>query len=358
MWQARRCAPGVPGRVEVMRGRVELRREVALRADRVARRAQLRAVRLVAVAAGHALRVHAAREERAPVVDLVALLAVGVIEAGRQQRRHVVIRERLAGVVAVGELAAARVALRADVDLRVRSRAARCAPHCRSRVDRPVDAAAFVELDRRGRCAASPRPAGLPQRSPARRAREPGPWQASQPTLISDHGRRDRCWSPRRSSCAGPSSGSRRTCSSSSAAAASSAVRRAGRCARPGTGGTSAARPGRLAARPRRPRGPARARPAIRPGTAAAGTRRRRGAPRSPPGLPSGPSVRTRYLPSRRKKPVVTPKLRKRRVVEVAEHGSSLGDLHGHGVLRALPAPDTASRWQSAQALRSDVGGG
>jgi len=34
---------------------------------------------------------HPARQERTPVVDLIALLAVGVIDAGFEQRRPIVI---------------------------------------------------------------------------------------------------------------------------------------------------------------------------------------------------------------------------------------------------------------------------
>ena len=52
-------------------------------------RAELCAVRLVAVAAGHAGREHPALLERAVIVDLVAHLPVGLIEAARQRRdRH------------------------------------------------------------------------------------------------------------------------------------------------------------------------------------------------------------------------------------------------------------------------------
>src|SRR5262249_27025022 len=88
------------GLMEVMRGGVVLRRRVALGADLIARGAQRSAVRLVAVAAGDAGRVHAALEERAPRVDFVALLPVGPVERRREQRRQVVIEERPArGVV-------------------------------------------------------------------------------------------------------------------------------------------------------------------------------------------------------------------------------------------------------------------
>ena len=67
--------------VAVMRcGRVFVGR-VALQADAVAGRAQLGAMRLVAIAAGDAGREHLALLERAVVVDLVEHLPVGMIEA-------------------------------------------------------------------------------------------------------------------------------------------------------------------------------------------------------------------------------------------------------------------------------------
>jgi hypothetical protein len=74
-------------------------------------------VRVVAVGARHALRVHAALQERPPFVDLVALLAVGLVQAFREQRRPVVIEEGAPRVVAAGDLPTSRVALRAHLDL-------------------------------------------------------------------------------------------------------------------------------------------------------------------------------------------------------------------------------------------------
>ena len=73
---------GGAGGVTVMRRRVVLARRVTLAADRVAVDAQLLCVRVVAVAAGHALAMHAALQPRAPDEDFVALLAVGASTAG------------------------------------------------------------------------------------------------------------------------------------------------------------------------------------------------------------------------------------------------------------------------------------
>jgi hypothetical protein len=105
---------------------------------------------------------HAAREERAPVEDFVALLAVGVVEARVQQRRAVVVLERRPGSVVVGELSAARVALRADVELTLRG--PRLAPGgvASCGVDHPGDTAAFVEGHREAACVhGAPRRCGV-----------------------------------------------------------------------------------------------------------------------------------------------------------------------------------------------------
>ena len=68
---------------------------------------------IVAVAARDAARVHLALHERAPVVHLVALLAVGMVERRGEQRRAIVVQKRLSGFVSFGDLAASRMALRA-----------------------------------------------------------------------------------------------------------------------------------------------------------------------------------------------------------------------------------------------------
>ena len=93
-----------PGHVMMMCCAVELRRRMTLRAHGVAFGAQLAAMRLVAIAAGDACRVHLALQERTPVVDFVALLPIGMVERRAEQRRPVVIEERLAGRVTVGDL--------------------------------------------------------------------------------------------------------------------------------------------------------------------------------------------------------------------------------------------------------------
>jgi len=134
--------------MEVMRLGVVLRREVALRAHRVARRAQLLRVRVVAVAARHARAVHPALQERTPDEHLVALLAVGVIEARRQQRRQVVIHQRGASLPAFGDLRATRVAGTADFDLAAAPELRRALRVSARGIDLPRGAAPFVERNR------------------------------------------------------------------------------------------------------------------------------------------------------------------------------------------------------------------
>src|SRR5262245_62270554 len=101
----------------VMRCRRVLVGCVALPADAVAGGAQLRPVRLVAVAAGHTRREHLALLERAVVVDLVAHLSVGVIQPARQPRDDVRVGQRPTGYPILGKLAAARMAQAAGLDL-------------------------------------------------------------------------------------------------------------------------------------------------------------------------------------------------------------------------------------------------
>src|SRR5207247_1584046 len=103
----------------MMSRRVVFRGEVATRTDRVALSARLAAVRVVAIAARYAARVHAALEKRAPRVHLVVLLSVWVIQRSREQRRAIVVEEWLARFISVGNLAASRMTLCACLDLAI-----------------------------------------------------------------------------------------------------------------------------------------------------------------------------------------------------------------------------------------------
>src|SRR6476659_6072010 len=122
--------------------------QMARSAERISLGAQLATVRVVAVAAGDAVRVHPALQERAPDVDFVALLAVGVIERPPEQRRAIVIEERLTRRVTFENLAAARVALRTHLNFSLagaRTRSDRLAIRAGSS---PGHAAPFIQADR------------------------------------------------------------------------------------------------------------------------------------------------------------------------------------------------------------------
>src|SRR5262245_41749982 len=99
------------------------------------------------IATGHAARVHLTLQERTPDVDFVALLAVGMVERAREQRRTVIIEKRFAGRITIGDLAAPRMALRARFDLSfgcARPRAHRISS-CFIRI--PTDATPLIKLD-------------------------------------------------------------------------------------------------------------------------------------------------------------------------------------------------------------------
>ena len=64
----------------MVRRRVVFTRQMAGGAKRIAFRPQLSAMRVVAVAASDAVRMHLALQKRAPVVNLAALLAVAVVK--------------------------------------------------------------------------------------------------------------------------------------------------------------------------------------------------------------------------------------------------------------------------------------
>ena len=89
------------GLVEVMLFRVECRSVVAAYAQSIALRTEIQRVRLMAVHAGNAALEHSALQERAPGIDLVALLPIGVIIRLREHCQPVRFFERRAGLPAV-----------------------------------------------------------------------------------------------------------------------------------------------------------------------------------------------------------------------------------------------------------------
>ena len=153
-------------------------------------RAKLGAVRLVAIAAGDAGREHLALLERAVVVDLVEHLPVGMIEPAAERRDRVRVRQPPARQPILGELRRGG-----------RGTARRSRPPCAAsagavaargvaglRIDRPGDVAPLVEADEQALCVGSsvlPNGHQLCRSRAQATCREPWPWQASQPTLIS-----------------------------------------------------------------------------------------------------------------------------------------------------------------------------
>ena len=93
---------------------------VALETEVVALELELHAVRVVAVRTAHVVGVHLGLGERAPDIDLVEDLAVGVVEALVEDRRQVAVEKRRGRVVPVAELRAARMARGAELDLLLR----------------------------------------------------------------------------------------------------------------------------------------------------------------------------------------------------------------------------------------------
>ena len=101
----------------MVRGGREARRGVAARAQQIGRSRDVQAVRVVAVSARDAGLVHAALQERTVFVNLVLLLAVGVIQMLVEQRRFVRLHEGTPGNVILRQRAAPCVTTRAGFEL-------------------------------------------------------------------------------------------------------------------------------------------------------------------------------------------------------------------------------------------------
>ena len=188
---------------------------VALQADAVARRAQLAAVRLVAVAAGDAGREHLALLERAVVVDLVEHLPVGLIQPAVERRDRCVSDSDRPGTQPSDSWPRRPWQEAAGLDLGAqRLRGACCARRCRSR-HRATTSTSRRSVKRAsspmsGRCAC--RTATSCCRSRAQR-HVPRALAVARLAADADLGPRrgETVAAPRRSSCARPSSGTRRT---------------------------------------------------------------------------------------------------------------------------------------------------
>ena len=75
---------------------IEFRRQMALRAEPIALRAERQTVRLVAIGAGDAGMIHAALDERAIFEHFAVDLPIGMIEAGLEQGGQIGIEKRRA----------------------------------------------------------------------------------------------------------------------------------------------------------------------------------------------------------------------------------------------------------------------
>src|SRR5947199_243189 len=106
------------------------------------------AVRPVAVAAGDASRKHFALLERAVIIDLIAHLPVGLVVSAPEWRDHMRVRKLASRHPILGELAAARVAQPAALDLLAQQRRREAAPRIAGRrIDWPKDIAPLIEAD-------------------------------------------------------------------------------------------------------------------------------------------------------------------------------------------------------------------
>ncbi len=162
MWQAAQAAPGRAFAVMGVPRSVVLRRQMASRADGIAGGAQLQRMRVVAVRACDALRVHPALHERAPVVDLVAHLAIVPVQVVVEQCHAMGVERRLAVHVVVRDPAGAGVAAGAGLDLAgagSRPAALGIAGRCDGR---PRHALALVQRDRQALVRGERLPVALP----------------------------------------------------------------------------------------------------------------------------------------------------------------------------------------------------
>src|SRR6267142_1385499 len=100
--------------------RVELGRQMALGADLVAGRAQLQAMRIMAVGASHAFLEHPALQEEPILVVLLLDLPIGKVDAGAEQAWHRAIEEWMTISEGFGDFVPSGVAEGASFNLAVR----------------------------------------------------------------------------------------------------------------------------------------------------------------------------------------------------------------------------------------------
>src|SRR5208283_5027978 len=108
---------GAALRVMIMFRDIEFRRQMALRTEPIALRAERQTMRLMAIGAGDAGMIHAALHERAIFEHLAIDLTIGVIEAGLKQRGQIGIEESRARARILRDHLAAGVAAGANIEL-------------------------------------------------------------------------------------------------------------------------------------------------------------------------------------------------------------------------------------------------
>ena len=120
---------------------------MTLCAHRVALLAEARAVRIVAVRAGHARAVHRALEERAVLVDLVADLAVGVVARALEEAHAIRLLQRLTRQEVAPDRSAARVTSTTRFHLGARRQRHGAPGDGLTRCERPAVAGRVLEGD-------------------------------------------------------------------------------------------------------------------------------------------------------------------------------------------------------------------
>ena len=111
----RTLGPGAIGFVAVMGWNIKNRRGVALTADGVAACLQLGRMRVMAIAAGDALCMHAALQEGRVLIVFFKDLTVGIIIRRFQKRRLKLVKKRLSWIPNIDQHAAPGMTGRADV---------------------------------------------------------------------------------------------------------------------------------------------------------------------------------------------------------------------------------------------------
>ena len=132
--------------MQLVFGRRKFRGGMTLQADSGAGRSQVQAMRVMAIAAGDPLLMHAALEKRPVDIYFIENLSVAVIEGRCDQGRGIVIEKISCGVRAFRQSTPARMTSRARIDFCIcASRGATCAV-ARGLIQYPCYVGAFGEM--------------------------------------------------------------------------------------------------------------------------------------------------------------------------------------------------------------------